>query len=137
MDISGKRLITALFLVFLLGVLFAFVNGEYVASYGESLPMIVYGISLVSIVLGSFIVLLFQWKINEMQMNRVMKVLPSDERTIIKILLANDNKIEQNHLVVLSGMNKVKISRIISKLQSRGVVEKRNIGNTNLIFLTV
>ncbi|MCK4883402.1 MAG: hypothetical protein KAS30_00895 [Candidatus Diapherotrites archaeon] len=137
MDISGKRLITALFLVFLLGVLFAFVNGEYVESYGESLPMIVYGISLVSIVLGSFIVLLFQWKINEMQMNRVMKVLPSDERTIIKILLANDNKIEQNHLVVLSGMNKVKISRIISKLQSRGVVEKRNIGNTNLIFLTV
>lgn len=137
MEISPRRLVAGLLLIFILGVMFAIINGEYTESYGESLPIIVYGVSFISIIFGSFIVLLFQWKISAIQMERVMRVLPSDERTIIKILLDNNNKIEQNYLVVLSGMNKVRISRILSKLETRKVVEKKNMGNTNLIILIV
>lgn len=137
MEVSPRRLVAGLLLIFILGIMFAIVNGQYTETYGESLPVIVYGISFVSIILGSFIVLLFQWKISSIQMERVLRVLPADERTIIKILLANNSRIEQNYLVVLSGMNKVRISRILSKLEMRGVIEKKSIGNTNMVILTV
>lgn len=135
MEVSNKRLITGFVLVFLLGVMFAIVNGYYVTSSGDSLPLIVYAISFVSIIIGASIVIMFQSRLNTYQMEKVLRILPLEERKIVKILLKNNNKIEQNYLVVLSGMNKVKISRVIQKLVERDVIEKKNLGNTNLIIL--
>lgn len=137
MEIDNKRLITGLSLVFVLGILFAVVNGIYTQSTNEQLPLIVYGISFLSIIIGAFIVIMFQLKINKMQLERVLKILPGDERTVVKILLDNNNKIEQNKLVVLSGFTKVQVSRVVQKLVERDVVEKRNMGNTNLIMLKI
>lgn len=137
MEISNTRLVMGLLLVFALGISFAIVNGQYAESYGESLPVIVYGISFISIIFGSFIVLLFQWKISAIQFQKILKVLPKDERVIVKILLDNNNRIEQNYLVVLSGETKVKISRTLQKLEQRNVIEKKSMGNTNLVVLTV
>ncbi|RJQ15680.1 hypothetical protein C4573_05985 [Candidatus Woesearchaeota archaeon] len=135
MEISAKKLIIGLLLVFILGVLFAVVNGTYTSSTNEQLPLIVYGISFLSLILGGFIVLFFQWKISAMQLERVLKILPRDERLVVKILLDNSGAIEQNKLVVLSGFTKVQVSRIIQKLVERDVLEKKNLGNTNLILL--
>jgi uncharacterized membrane protein len=137
MDISPKKLITALALVFLLGVLFAVVNGYYTQSEQSPLPIIVYGISFISIVLGGAIVIMFQWKINKMQIKKVVKILPTEEKKIITILMENNCSIEQNKLVALSDYNKVKISRIVKELELRGVVKKTNLGNTNLIVLKI
>lgn len=137
MEISPKKLIIALSLVFLLGILFAIVNGFYVQEEGDFLPIIVYAISFVSLIIGGSIVILFQWKLNNIQFKRIVKILPPNERKIIKILLENNNMIEQNKLVVLSGFNKVKISRILKTLELRGVVKKKNMGNTNLIVLDI
>ena len=74
-------------------------------------------------------------KINKIQLERVLKILPREERVVVKILLDNDGSVEQNKLVVLSGFNKVQISRILHKLDQRGVVEKKHMGNTNLVVL--
>jgi uncharacterized membrane protein len=137
MEISPKKLIIALALVFFLGVLFAFVNGFYTQTEGSTLPIIVYGISAVSLVLGGSIVIMFQWKINKMQIQKVVKILPQEERKIVTILLENNNSMEQNRLVALSGFNKVKISRLVKELEARGVVKKTDLGNTNLIVLTI
>lgn len=137
MEVSPKKLITALALVFLLGVLFAFVNGFYTEKEGSALPLIVYAISAVSLVIGGSIVIMFQWKINKMQIQKVVKILPQEERKIVTILLENNNSIEQNRLVALSGFNKVKISRLVKELGDRGVVKKADLGNTNLIVLTI
>jgi uncharacterized membrane protein len=137
MEVSTKRLVMGFILIFLLGVFFAIVNGYYVSTEDDPLPIIVYAVSFISIILGAFIVILFQWKINKMQINRVMKILPREERKVIQILLDNNNKIEQNYLVVLSGYNKVKISRIVKKLELREIIDKRNLGNTNLIILKI
>jgi len=137
MEVSIKKLIAALFIVFLLGVMFALVNGVYVVDEGSQLPIITYAISFISLIAGGFIVILFQWKINKLQLNRVLKILPNEERIIIKILLENNNSIEQNKLVALSGFNKVKISRLVKDLELRDVVKKTNLGNTNLIVLKI
>lgn len=137
MEIDNKRLVIGLSLVFVLGILFAIVNGIYTSSTNQQLPLIVYGISFLSILIGAFIVVMFQFKISKIQLERVLKILPKEERTVVKILLDNNNSIEQNKLVVLSGFTKVQISRIVQKLVERDVVEKRNMGNTNLIMLKV
>lgn len=137
MEIDNKRLVIGLSLVFILGVMFAIVNGIYTSSANEQLPLIVYSISFLSILIGAFIVVIFQWKINKIQMEKVLKILPREERLVVKILLDNNNSIEQNKLVVLSGFTKVQISRILQKLAEREVVEKRNMGNTNLITLKI
>ena len=85
--------------------------------------------------LPAFVVLVFQWRINRSQLERILSVLPREERIIIKILLDNKNRLEQNHIVALSGINKVGVSRVITRLEQRGVVEKKPLGNTNLIIL--
>src|SRR3989338_9804316 len=137
MEIDNRRLLTGLVLVFVLGMLFAIVNGFYTSSTNEQLPLIVYGISFLSIMIGAFIVIMFQMKLNRIQLERVLKILPREERTVVKILLDNNNMIEQNKLVVLSGFTKVQISRITKKLVEREVIEKKNMGNTNLIVLKI
>lgn len=137
MELDTKRLVIGMSLVFVLGILFAIVNGFYTSSTNQQLPLIVYGISFLSILIGAFIVVMFQWKINKIQLDRVLKILPKEERTVVKILLDNNGSIEQNKLVVLSGFTKVQISRIVQKLVARDVVEKRNLGNTNLVMLKI
>src|SRR3989344_5797166 len=137
MEVDNKRLVIGMGLVFVLGVLFAIVNGVYTDSTNQQLPIIVYAISFLSVLIGAFIVVLFQWKISRMQLENVLKILPRDERMIVKILLDNNNSIEQNKLVVLSGLGKVKVSRTLHKLTERAVIEKKNMGNTNLILLKI
>lgn len=135
MEISSKRLIIGFVLVFLLGISFSIVNGYYVSEEGSSLPLIVYGISFISIIVGGGIVVLFQVKISRMQLLRVLKILPESERLIIGLLLDHNGALEQNRLVALSGVNKVKVSRILSELEGRRVIVRVNLGNTKLVSL--
>ena len=137
MEISQKKLGIGFVLIFVLGVMFSVVNGNYTEETESSLPLIFYAISFVSIITGGFIVVLFQWKLNKVQLKRILKVLPKNEEKIIAILLENQNSMEQNKLVAYTGINKVKMSRIISTLEERGVVKKTNLGNTNLIVLQI
>jgi len=136
-EVEPKKLVIALLAVFLLGIGFAVLNGFYYAQSGESLPAIVYGTSLLSVILGAFLVLLFQWRINRAQLERILGVLEREERMVMKILLDNKGHIEQSYIVALSGMHKVVVSRTITKLEGRGVIQKKPLGNTNMIILTL
>ena len=137
MEISSKKLIVGFVAVFLLGVMFSLVNGYYSSEEGSSLPLIVYAISFVSVLLGGFIVVLFQARINKVQLNKVLKILPEKEQKIVRLLLENNNSMEQNKLVALSGINKVKMSRILTELEFRKVIHRTNLGNTKLIVLKI
>ncbi len=137
MELEPRRLIAGLVLVFLLGIAFALVNGAYVEQSGSQLPLLVYGIAFLSVLLGASLVLLFQWRINRAQLSRVLSVLPREERLVVKTLLDNNNRLEQNRLVALTGLGKVKVSRVLKHLSERGVIEKHGLGNTNLVTLTL
>ena len=137
MEISPKKIVLALGSVFILGVLFAIANGYYASETDSLLPIIVYLIALVSLIVGAFVSILFQWKINKVQLDRVLKILPDEERSIITLLIQNNSSLEQNKLVALTGIHKVKMSRLITDLESRDIVKKTDLGNTNLIVLTI
>ncbi len=134
-EVPINRLIIGFGLIFFLGVLFAILNGFYTEESGDSLPIIVYAIAFVSLIIGAIIILLFQWKINKIQLEKILFFLPKDEAEVFKCLIENNYRIEQNHLVAYTGYNKVRISRILSKYEQKNIIEKRNIGNTNLVIL--
>jgi uncharacterized membrane protein len=136
MEVSETRLGAAIIAVFGLGILFSILNGYYIEDTGEPIPMIVYGMTAVAMGVGALLVLLFQWKISQKQLYRILKVLPEDERAIIEILV-KEKRMEQNLLVAESGLSKVKVSRTLSKLEQRNIIEKKPLGNTNLIKLVI
>lgn len=136
MEVSEIRLGIAIVAVFGLGILFSILNGYYIEDVGEPIPLIVYGMTAASMGVGALIILLFQWRISQKQLDRILKVLPEDERAILQ-LLVREKRMEQTYLVAESGLSKVKVSRVLSKLVERGVVEKRPLGNTNLIKIRI
>ncbi len=60
--------------------------------------------------------------------------LDSEEKSIYEILKKN-NGIYQSDLIKETGFSKVKITRVLDKLESKGVIERRRRGMTNAIFL--
>ncbi len=136
MEVSETRLGIAIVAVFGLGILFSILNGYYIEDTGEPIPLMVYGMSFASMGVGALIILLFQWKISQNQLHKILKVLPEDEKIILE-LLVKEKKMEQTYLVAESGLSKVKVSRVLTKLEQRGIVEKKQLGNTNLVKLRV
>ncbi len=61
--------------------------------------------------------------------------LKGDERTIYSILLENEGAVFQNELVKLTGLSRVKVTRILDKLEGKGFVIRRRRGMTNMIIL--
>lgn len=136
MEVSETRLAIAIISVFFLGILLSVLNGYYIEGTGSSMPILTYGVAAVAMGVGALIIMLFQWRINQRQSMEMLKILPEDERKILGILL-NEKKIDQTYLVAESGLSKVKVSRLLAKLEQRGVVEKKPLGNTNLIKLKI
>jgi len=136
MEVSETRLAVAIIAIFSLGIMFSILNGYYMEDTGSSIPFIVYGMTAASMGVGALIILLFQWKISQKQLYRILKVLPEDERIIVE-LLVKEKKMEQTHIVAESGLSKVKVSRVLSRLEQRKIIEKKPLGNTNLIKLRI
>ena len=67
--------------------------------------------------------------------NKRLKTLKEDEKILCQLLLDNDGVLFQSDLVQKSGMNKVKVSRTLDLLQSRGLIERRRQGMANVVIL--
>lgn len=46
-----------------------------------------YGIALIALTTGGAVVLLFQWKVDKIQFEKVISILPEDERRVLKIII--------------------------------------------------
>ncbi len=136
MEVSESRLAVAIISVFSLGIMLSILNGEYIQATGMSMPLFTYGVTVVAMGVGALIVILFQWRVSHKQMQSLMRILPEDERKIIDVLI-REKRIEQMYLVAETGLSKVKVSRLLFKLDQRGIIEKKPLGNTNLIKLTL
>ena len=65
----------------------------------------------------------------------LLSLLESDQRKIIEQIASSGGSTTQSQLVKNTGLNKVKISRLLSDLQTKGVVKKESAGVTNKIEL--
>ncbi len=65
-----------------------------------------------------------------------LKFLENEERLIFQTLIKNKGKINQSAFEKLTGLHKVKVHRIIHKLESKGVINKTKLGKINKIELS-
>ncbi len=65
----------------------------------------------------------------------IVKMLPSDEAALVILLINNNGEMSQSRLIKDSGYNKVKVHRIIKRLESRGFVTKTKDRKINTITL--
>jgi len=90
--------------------------------------------------IGAFILISgkkFQEELTEKEMKRekMISQLESDERKIYKVIKECGGALFQSELIEKAGFSKVKISRILDKLEGRGLIERRRRGMTNLVLL--
>jgi hypothetical protein len=65
----------------------------------------------------------------------IIPVLKGDEKRIVDILMANNGSAKQKLLVRETDFSKAKVSRIMSSLKERGVVDIEHMGRTNKVTL--
>ncbi len=65
----------------------------------------------------------------------LIEKLDRDERDIVNIIMDKNGKIEQKELPELTGFSKSKVSRILKRLDSLGVVRRTSLGKTKMIEL--
>jgi len=61
-------------------------------------------------------------------------LLDKDEKKVLEIIL-REKEIIQRKIVSSTNLSKTKVSRIISRLKERGIIEVEKRGRTNLIKL--
>lgn len=72
---------------------------------------------------------------NDRKKKQILKTLQNDEQKIYETILASGGTMFQAELIEKLGLNKVKVSRILDKLEGQGLIERRRRGMTNIIIL--
>ena len=108
---------------------------EGICPHKDNLPYQVYlgiGIAIIMFVLSYFI-------ITKKEPTKKKLVIPKDltkeEKSVIDSIIKSDGLIFQSDLVEKLGMSKVKVTRILDKLEARGLIERRRRGMTNAVIL--
>jgi uncharacterized membrane protein len=65
----------------------------------------------------------------------VLSLLPQSERKIIEKIAEKDGEVLQSEISRLEGVGKVRAHRVIERLLKRGILEKEQIGKTNVLKL--
>jgi Ca2+/Na+ antiporter len=74
-------------------------------------------------------------KITKENYQKVMQSLSAEERKLLQFLIESQGSIFQSELVEKSGMSKVKITRILDKLEGRDLIDRKRRGMTNIVLL--
>lgn len=67
--------------------------------------------------------------------SKITKTMTSDEKKIFSIVLESKGAIFQSEINEKSGFDKVKVTRILDRLEGQGLVERRRRGMTNVVIL--
>lgn len=111
--------------------------------HAESIPLQSYiGFSVVFLLagIGVFMILTgkrYQEELTEKEkkLEKIITKLKKDEKKICELIKENDGAIFQSELVEKTNFSKVKVSRLLDKLEGKGLIERRRCGMTNLVLL--
>lgn len=74
-------------------------------------------------------------KITKASYRKVMNRLKRDERLIFEKVIGSEGTIFQSQLAKETGFNKVKVTRLLDRLEGRGLIERKRRGMTNVVIL--
>lgn len=110
---------------------------------GGNLPIEVYiGVTVVLILIsiGSFLILKTKQAEmigldNKEKIKKITKTLKVDEKKVFETIIESDGAVFQSELVEKTGFSKVRVTRILDKLEGKGIIERRRRGMTNIVIL--
>lgn len=95
-----------------------------------------YGLIGILTAVGVFIMLLIKDEKETPKKKRLNKLnLSDEEKLIIKLLEENDGSIYQSDIIKETNIGKVKITRILDKLEGRKLIDRRRRGMANIVIL--
>ncbi|MCM2325300.1 MAG: MarR family transcriptional regulator [Candidatus Woesearchaeota archaeon] len=98
-------------------------------------PYVLAGTIMV-IVICIGIYLVFQGRVEVEKIPLRKKVLlDGDEKIVYDKIIGAEGTVFQSELVERTGMTKVKITRILDKLEGKGIIERKRRGMTNVVIL--
>ncbi|MBL7170012.1 MAG: MarR family transcriptional regulator [Candidatus Aenigmarchaeota archaeon] len=74
-------------------------------------------------------------KIEKEEYEKILKTLDIDQRKVLETIIEAQGTIFQSEIVEKSKLSKVKVSRILDKLEGKGLLERRRRGMSNVIIL--
>ncbi len=121
-------------------------------SHGPECPMwssisfqtnISIGIMIFVILIGLFLIIFGKTKLKQRMLKKITKEeykkvlgeLLKEEKQILEKIIESQGTIFQSDLVEKTGMTKVKITRILDKLEGKGIIERKRRGMTNVVIL--
>ena len=66
---------------------------------------------------------------------KILNILDENDKKVIEALIEKKGEASQSYLGKALGLNKVKISRIISKMENKEIIKKEKKGMTNKVIL--
>jgi hypothetical protein len=117
---------------------------EHIINKPEKTNNFIYFIPI-SAFFGLFIGLLIYYLLNEeidkkekdinVKSRTILNLLTEPEKKIIEKIIENDGKIRQYELTYIEGISKVKVHRLILKLEENGIIKKEKLGKVNNLIL--
>jgi len=74
-------------------------------------------------------------KISKDNYKKIIKNLSKDEKLVFENVINSEGTIFQSDLTEKTGLNKVKITRILDRLEGKGLIERKRRGMTNIVIL--
>jgi uncharacterized membrane protein len=74
-------------------------------------------------------------KITKENYQKVMSTLDQDEKNVLQKIIESQGTIFQSDLVDKTKFAKVKVTRILDKLEGKGLIERKRRGMTNVVIL--
>ena len=71
----------------------------------------------------------------ERKIERQISKLHGDEKQVFNLIMENDGAMFQSEIIEKTGFSKARVSRILDRLEIKGLIDKRRRGMTNLIVL--
>ena len=72
----------------------------------------------------------------EAPIDTVSKTLTADERKVVDVLTAHNGQYLQKYIRTETGLSRLKIHRLVTRLAERGIVTLEQSGNTNKVYLS-
>ncbi|MGV8086364.1 MAG: helix-turn-helix transcriptional regulator [Candidatus Woesearchaeota archaeon] len=66
---------------------------------------------------------------------KILDNLDSDDKNVLSLIIDSEGNIFQSDIVLKTSFTKVKVTRILDRLESKGLIERKRRGMTNIILL--
>jgi len=101
------------------------------------LILVSFGIAIILLMCGAYLIFFTTNKETNKKDFKDFNIneLDNDEKEIYNILKENKGSVYQSDLIKKTNLSKVKITRILDKLESKKIIERKRRGMTNIIVL--